>query len=352
MSDTVRIFPHAYLRKLGIDLFTACGSPAEEAAIAADVLVDASLMGLESHGVVRVAQYVNDALEGKVKPGAPVTIVKESPTTAVVDCGFNFGPVSAKRMVDIVCNKSEQNKIAAVVSRNSHHVGRLGAYVQMIAERNLFGLAMANSSKHGHWVVPWGGAEGRLATNPIAYGVPSCGRPLIMDMSTSMISEGKIRVLKDAGKSVPPHCIQDADGNPATDPRAFYGPPHGTIKPFGAELGYKGFGLGLLVEILGGVMAGEATNQDLPYVNGLCLIALDPDAFCGRERFKNLIEDLTAYVTSSRPAPGYDRVVMPGELDFRTYDQRIASGIPVADETWQKLLRAAGRLKVRIEEPP
>jgi uncharacterized oxidoreductase len=314
-----------------------------------DDLVEASLMGLESHGVMRYVQYTEQVLNGKIKPGAPVRIVRETPSTAIVDCGFNFGQVSGRRMVDIVCEKARQTHVACAVSQNSNHVGRLGAYVQKVAERDLFGFATANSSKHGHFVVPWGGREGRLATNPLAYAAPTNGRPVILDMSTSMIAEGKIRVLMYEGKPLPPGSIQDAEGNPTTDPKAFYGPPRGTIRPFGSELGYKGFGLGLLVEILSGILAGMASTVDHPYINGLCLIAIDPAAFCGVARFKELMDDLSAYIATTPPAPGHREVIMPGTLDFRMREKRLAEGIPLADETWRLIVETAARVGVTLD---
>ena len=219
----MKTFPAEDLRALGEELFVACGAPKEEAAIVVNELVEASLMGLESHGVTRYIWYTEEVLNGHIKPGAPIRVLKETPTLAIVDCGYNFGAVGATRMVEIVGDKARQSGIAFVVSQHCHHIGRLGAYVQKAAEQGLFCLATANSSKHGHWVVPWGGCEGRLATNPLAYGVPTSGRPVVMDMSTSMISEGKIRVLMHEGKPVPEGRILDANGKPTTDPRAFYG---------------------------------------------------------------------------------------------------------------------------------
>jgi LDH2 family malate/lactate/ureidoglycolate dehydrogenase len=169
-------------------------------------------------------------------------------------------------------------------------------------------------------------------------------------MSTSMISEGKIRVLLGDGKPMPPGCVRDAAGHPTTDPQAFYGPPRGTIQPLGSELGYKGFGLGLLVEILGGVLAGQASAVDLPYVNGLCLIAINSEAFCGRERFRELLDGLCEYVTSCPPVQEFGEVVMPGTLDFRTRQQRLREGIPVAASTWNGIAAVAERLGVRLNE--
>lgn len=349
----MRVFSAEYLRQVGIRLFVAYGAPSVEAELVSDNLVEASLMGLESHGVTRCIQYAEHITLGKIKPGAAIRVVKETPTTATVDCGFNFGAVAATRMVEIVCAKAKVSHIACVVSENCHHVSRLGRYVQLIAEQDLIGLAWANSSKHGHFVVPFGGREGRLSTNPLAYGVPSAeGRPIILDMSTSMIAEGKIRVLMHEGKDVPPGCVLDSNGNPITDPEAFYGPPKGTILPLGSpRLGYKGYGLGIFVELMAGILAGNATEEDLPYINGLCLIAINPEAFCGLVRYKELVSDLAEYLKSSPVAPGYDEVVVPGEPDFRMYDKRRTEGIPLADETWSQILAAAKQVGLELPEP-
>jgi uncharacterized oxidoreductase len=351
MMAEVLVFAADYLRDLGRRLFAAGGAPADEAAMVADELVEASLMGLDSHGVMRFKQYLDAAAEGSIRPGAPTSILKESPTTALVDCGFNFGPVSAARMTQIAARKAKVSNLACVVSRNSHHVGRLGSYVQKLAAEGLIGLATANSSKHGHFVAPWGGSQGRLATNPLAYAVPTSGDPIVLDMSTSMIAEGKIRVLLASEKSIPPGCVRDAAGNPVTDPKDFYGPPRGTIQPLGGELGYKGFGLGLLVEILGAILAGQDSSLDLPYINGLCLVAIDPEAFCGRDLFRSLADNLCRYVTSCPPAPGFAEVIVPGTLDFRTRRRRLAEGIPLPETTWENIVECAHRLGVSVSPP-
>ena len=338
-------------RALGKQLFMAAGAPELDAVLVTTELVDASLMGLDSHGITRFIHYLDEIRMGRIKPGAPMTIVKETPATAIVDCGMNFGPVSALKMVDIVCTKAEQCQLALVISRHCHHVSRLGAYVQKIAERGLFGFGTANSSKHGHFVVPWGGRDGRLATNPLAYAAPSAGgHPVVLDMATSMISEGKIRVLMHQGNPVPPGSILDGEGRPTSDPKAFYGPPRGTILPLGGELGYKGFGLSLLVELLSSTLAGEPVTDKFTYMNGLALLAINPDAFCGKERFAELVQALSQYVTSSRPAEGSQEVVMPGEYDFRTREKRLREGIGVTDETWRLLIEAADRFGLSIGE--
>ncbi len=338
------------LRQFQVNLFGAHGASLEEASVVADELIESSLLGFDSHGVMRSVQYANELRNGTIKPGAPIHIIKETAIAATVDCGWNFGAVAAMRMVEIVCEKVNLGGIACVVSQNCQHVGRLGAWVTKIAARNMFGLAVVTNTRRGHQVVPWGGKEARLGTNPIAYAAPTDGLPIVMDMATCMIPEGKIRVLMHAGKSVPPSHILDAVGNATTDPRVFYGPPRGTILPFGGSYGHKGFGLGLLVEILGGALAGDASSEIQQHQNGLCLIAIDPDVFCGRERFIELMHDLGDYVTSAQPADGFDEVLMPGAPDFRLREKRLQEGIPLPDETWRQMREAAAQVGLTVPQ--
>lgn len=343
-------FTAAFLLQTCTDLFAALGAPRDEARLAAEELVESSLMGYDSHGVMRAAQYARELTEGRIKPGAPVTIARETPTTAVVDCGFTFGAVAAARMAEIACDKASHLGVACVVSRDCQHVGRLGAWVQRIAARGLIGLAFVTNTRGGHSVAPWGGREGRLGTNPLAWAAPvRHGPPILLDMATCMMPEGKIRVSLHAGKPLPPGHVLDAAGNPTTDPAAFYGPPRGAILPFGGQYGYKGFGLGLLVEVLGGTLAGYAMSAALAHQNGLCLIAISPAAFCGEDEFAALIDDMRAYVTDVPTLPGVDAVQLPGAPDFRIREQRLRDGIALPDETWRQIVEAAERAGLRLD---
>lgn len=337
-------FAPDYLLDVCARLFTAYGASEADARVAAEELVESSLLGFDSHGVMRASEYADDLRAGRIRPGAPIRIVKQTPTTAIVDCGFNFGAVGARAMVEIVSEQA-RGGVACVVSQNCHHVGRLGAWAQGIAERGLIGLAFVNNVRNWHSVAPWGGREGRLGTNPLAWAVPvaeGC-TPIVMDMATCMMPEGKIRVHLHAGKPLPEGIIVDAQGRPSTDPQAFYGPPPGAILPFGGQYGYKGFGLALLVELLGGVLAGYATSQNQRHDNGLCLIAIDPEAFCGAQTFKALVEDMRAYVVNTPPMAGFDEVVLPGTIDFRIRERRLREGIPLAEESWRLIKEAAAQ---------
>jgi uncharacterized oxidoreductase len=344
-------FTPEYLRKVATDIFIGCGSPPNEAAIVADDLVESNLLGYDSHGIIRCETYVEFVVSKRVVPGAPMRIEKETPVTAIVDCGLNFGQVSATLMADIACEKAAKSGMAYIVCKNGCHVGRMGSYVQRVAERGMLGIATSNNRKIGHVVAPWGGREGRLGTNPFAYAAPTKGWPVVLDMSTCMIAEGKVYLAKQEGKSVPPGCIQDADGKPTNDPNVFYGPPRGTVLPLGApQFGYKGFGLSMMVEIMGGIMAGQDATENQPGFNGFSIIAIDPEFYCGRDTFSELVNRLCEYQMSSAPAPGFKEVVVPGVYDFRTKEKRLAEGLFVDDQVWKMVVNSAKQVGVTIEE--
>jgi hydroxycarboxylate dehydrogenase B len=203
-------------------------------------------------------------------------------------------------------------------------------------------------------VVPWGGREGRLGTNPIAFAAPTKGWPVVLDMSTCMIPEGRIRVALYQGAQLPENCIQDPDGNPITDPARFYSQdssniPLGTILPFGApRFGYKGYGLAMMIEIMGAIMSGEDATVDHNRSNGISLIVIDPDHFCGVDLFRELVDRFCAYQMSSKPAPGFREVVVPGVYDFRAREKRLAEGIPIEDGVWKEVVEAATEIGVCV----
>jgi LDH2 family malate/lactate/ureidoglycolate dehydrogenase len=325
-------------------LFRAAGAPADEAALTADHLVTSSLMGCDSHGIMRVPEYLTQVVEGTIVPGAPVVIDRRSGATALVDCGRNFGPVGATRAMEVAIAIAGESGVACVTTHRCNHVARLGAYVEQAAECGLIAIATCNSPVAGHFVIPWGGKQGRLATNPIAYGVPTGGDPILADFATSVAPEGKVRWYRNAGLPLPPGWIQDADGRPSTDPAAFYGSPRGGLLPLGGPVGYKGFALGLLVEILGSALAGVGSADPSIVGNGVCFIAIDPTRFVPLDRFRSLMDDLSAYIKSSPAAEGAGEVLMPGEREFRTRRARLEEGIPVDETTWDALRGHAARL--------
>ncbi len=340
------------LRELSQRLLESAGVPSAEAAVVTDELVTTSMMGLDSHGIIRLAQYIRQLREGMIKPGRPPRIVRESPTTLVVDAQWNFGMVAARFMTDAVAERTQTRQLACAVSLHAHHVGRLGSFVERLARNGLFGIAAANASRQGHYVAPWGGTEGRLGTNPFAYGCPNGDTPLVFDMSTCMIAEGSIRAARHRGDDLPGGCILDTEGRPSVNPEDFYRDGGGTILPFGGAWGYKGFGLGLLVELLGSTLAGVGLTPDNApdeYINGFFILAINPEATCGKTLFAQRVAELCAYLKETPAADGFDDIILPGERDRRTAQRRCREGVPLPDGTWNELSAAAASLGLDLE---
>jgi len=332
------------LQGIARDIFVAAGVPPEEARIVADALVASNLAGHDSHGVIRVPQYLQLLRDGLIQPGQPTEIVRETPTTAVIDGHWNFGQVAARRATEIALAKAEAQGLGAVALHHANHVGRVGDYVLMAAERGFLGLAAVNNHGAAPHVAPFGGTAGRLSTNPIAFAAPtSSGPPFVLDMTTSIVAEGKIRVLRNQGKPIPEGWVLDGHGQPTTDPHAFYGPPKGALLPFGGKLGHKGFGLSLMVELLAGALSGAGCSR--PGVtrlgNALFLLALKVESFLPLAEFERHLEALRTHVKDTPTQPGFDEILVPGEPEARTEARRRAEGIPLDDETWRQVLEAA-----------
>jgi len=343
------LIPSEELLSFTTRVFAACGAPHEQAAIIADHLVTANLLGFDSHGVVRIPMYLGWVREGTLQPGAPMEIKHDRGTTAILDCGWNFGQVGGLRATELAIEKSQKHGIAVVATNRCGHSGRLGTYTQLVAERGHIGLAFCNSWKGGHFVPPWGGTKGRLATNPLSYAVPCDGQdPIIADFSTAETAEGVLRIYRNQGKPLPPGWILDADGKPSQDPMDFYGPPQGAILPFGGEKGYRGFALGLLVEVMAGVLTGNnrLAKQD---GNGLCLIVINVSSFQSASDFGDLMTSTQEYIKSSPPRNGCE-VLLPGEPDRRIQEKRRREGIPIDENSWHSILDAAAQVGV-VETP-
>jgi hydroxycarboxylate dehydrogenase B len=343
-----RCYAAKSVERLGIALFTAAGANEHAAQAAVFALVTSSLMGHDSHGVLRIPEYLGFVADGSLLPNAEPAVERTGPTTAVVDCGGGFGAVGAERAMRVAIDLAREQRTACVITRRCNHVGRLGTWVELAAGEGLIAVATCNSPAHGHFVLPWGGRDGRLATNPIAYAVPTGGDPVVADFSTSVAPEGKVRYYRNEGRALPDGWILDAEGKPTNDANAFYGPPRGGILPLGGNAGHKGFALGLLVEVLGSALAGIHCTDPATIGNGVCFIAIDPSAFCPLPEFRRLMDETVAYMKSSRPAPGFTEVLVPGELEFRTLRQRQQTGIPIDAATLAAMQQHGERLAVDI----
>jgi hydroxycarboxylate dehydrogenase B len=340
----------AKLQEIGTALFDAAGSPHAESAWVVETLVRANLTGHDSHGVVRFTQYINHVLNGEVKPGAAITVERETPTTAVLDGHLGWGQVVARRGMELAIQKAKAGGVGIVVIQNCPHAGRMGEYATMPAEQQLIGYVVANSHGGGQAVAPWGGIDRRFTPNPLAFAAPSGEAwPVLIDITASTVPEGKVRVARHRGQSLPSDSIIDSDGNPSTDPAVFYGPPPGALLPLGGVVGHKGYGLLVMTELLGGILSGAGFSGELIRTkgNGLFMQAIDINAFTDLETFLRRVQELIAHVKSSRRRPGVDEILFPGEPEYRTAQRRSREGIQVEDSIWQEIQALMDQLHVK-----
>jgi uncharacterized oxidoreductase len=328
----------AALTAFGRALLEAAGATPDNARTAIDHLVEAERMGLRSHGILRIPQYLHEIEIGEIVPGAVPTTTRTAPGRALVDGRRGFGMVVGHAMAEEAVRLASENGIGFVAGRHMGHTGRIGAYPTAMAKSGCLGIAVCSGPPSGHWVAPFGGLDGRLSTNPIAYAWPvEGGAPVVADFSTSVVPEGVVRSLKNRGLQAPQGALRDAAGRPATDPAALYGPPGGAIQPLGGEAGYRGTALGLLVEALAALLSGDSVDDHAREGSDLAMIAIRvDDAFAARAAI------LSAHVKSSRPLDPSRPVLMPGEREQRHEEESRAGTILVDGPTWAAMVARAG----------
>jgi len=327
------------------------GATADEAKCVAASLVGSNLRGYDSHGVMRVPFYVDMLKDGTVVSGAELTVLKESDTHLVTDANWGIGQVQANRLLDQLTNKTTKTGMAIGTMIHCGHSGRLGGYCETSAARDLVSIVMVNSHGAAVRMAPPGGKAPRLSTNPLAIGVPKGDEPLVLDFSTSATAEGKVRVKKIAGEKAPDGWLINSEGKPTNDPNDLYADPPGAILPMGGPQAYKGFGLGLMIEILTGALSGGVTAREKPYPkkgNCVFMMLLDPEKFGGSAHFAGEVDQLAAYIRSCPRIDGVEEILLPGDPELRIKAARQAAGISLDDENWSQLTKLAERLGVSI----
>ena len=336
------------LEQLNADIFRAIGVPADGATWMGTLLVRANLRGHDSHGMIRVPQYVAAWKKGDADPKAEPVVVQEGPATAIVDGKRGFGQIVARRGMEVALEKAKAVGIAGVGVQNCNHIGRLADYTEMALEREMLALMFVNAGGAGQRMAPWGGREPRLSTNPLAFACPvGSGAPISFDVATTVAAEGKVRVKRNRKEPLPPGWVIDAEGNPTTDANAIYREPQGSILPVG---GHKGYSLALMIDVLGGILSrtGYSRENPGPVMNGIFMVVVDIARFLPPAVFKTEVDDLIRYVKSSSPVPGGKGVMIPGEPEAITEAERRRTGIFVEDETWGQIVKAATELKVAV----
>jgi uncharacterized oxidoreductase len=337
------------LEALATRAFEAVGSPPDEARMVAAHLVLANLVGHDSHGVIRLRDYVPWAQKGMVVPGARATVVHETPLALTVDGGLGFGQAIGETALALAIQKARASGLALLGIRNTGHLGRIGHWAERAAAAGLVSLHFVNTSGYGVLVAPYGSHEARLSANPIAAGVPvDGGDPVILDISTASIAEGKIKVARNAGKPLPEGCVVDAEGRPTQDANAFYGPPRGAILPFG---GHKGYGLSVLVELLAGALTGggcTAPGSEHAKVlrNNMASLLIDPAALGAGPGFAAEVRHFIDWIAAAPPMEPGTPVQLPGEPERRSRQDRLAHGIPLDGTTLQEILAVASSVGV------
>ncbi len=336
------------LESLAGEIFQAITVPPAGAAWMAKLLVRANLRGHDSHGVIRVPQYVASWRKGESDPQAEPAVVQEGPATALVDGKKGFGQIVARRGMEIAMEKAAAIGVASIGVYNSNHIGRLADYTEMALERDMLAMLFVNAGGAGQRMAPWGGRAPRLSTNPLAFACPTGGSvPISFDVATTVAAEGKVRVKRNRKEQTPPGWLIDSDGKPTTDPNALYGKPEGSILPVG---GHKGYSLALMVEVLGGIVAraGHSRENPGPVLNGIFMVVVDIARFVSPKSFRNEVDDLIRYLRTSPPVPGGGGILYPGEPEARTEAERRQKGIFVEDETWRQIEQVARDLAVSL----
>jgi uncharacterized oxidoreductase len=331
----------------------AAGVPASEARVVASSLVGANLRGHESHGVLRLPQYIGLLERGEIRTGVALEIEHETPAALVCDGQWGLGQVQAHRLLDLVTAKARALGVAAGAARNCGHIGRVGEYAERAAESGLMLMATVNNCGASPRVAPPGGIEPRLATNPFCAAVPTANpdEPLVVDFATSVVAEGKVRSHYISGRRVPEGWLLDHLGEPTTDPGVLYQTPPGTILPLGADQSYKGFGLALILELWAGGLSGGRCSQPTgvtPAGNNVVFVVLDPSCFAGREPLLGQASRLVKFIRATPMRRNVDAIMLPGDPERRALRDRSTNGIPLEDSHWSMLAELAERLHVAI----
>jgi hydroxycarboxylate dehydrogenase B len=340
----VPTFPADVLISFAESLFVAGGVPESEANRVARSLVDANLCGHDSHGIIRVPQYMEAIRGGRLKPGAPFIVVKETAAVLVADGGMGMGHVQAHRLLDRLIPRAEGLGLAAGTLKHCGHIGRLGEYAEAAAARRMALIASVNNHGYGRAVAPPGGIEGRLATNPLCLGVPTDGDPIILDIGTSVVAEGKVRVLFNKGQKAPDGWLLDNQGKPTNDPSVLYKEPPGTILPLGGAQAYKGFGISLLLDMFtGGLSGAPCSTPGAPNLtaNAVLFIVLDVNQFAGGAHFLREVTSLAANIRACPKANPDHEITLPGDPERREKAQRLREGISLDERTWGQLVGLA-----------
>ena len=342
MLETDQRFPAASLTRFAGRFLRALGCSPAIAAEVAEHLVDADLCGVYSHGTFRLAQYAEDARAGRFEPaGEPEVTAAEGGAPLVLGHG-GFGIPAVRLAAREAVRIAQESGTGTVGVAGIHHTGRLGAFAETAARQGCLAIMFGGGARHD-WpqVAPFGGAEGRLPTNPYAFAIPGGERgPVVLDFATAAGAGGKIYAARAAGRALPEGLCIDAAGHPTTDPEDYF--TGGALLPMA---GPKGYGMALVAELLGEAVFGDMMDG----LNWIC-VCIDLKRFRAPARYKAAAEECLASLRTCPPAPGFDRVEVPGEREEALREDRRRTGIPLSAGAVAELKDAAAALGVGAGE--
>lgn len=337
------------LRGVCQQLLERVGVPADQAALVARVIVRADLRGIGSHGVLRLPAYIHKVQRGLMEAHTRVTLVRERGATALLDGGGGFGQVAGVRGMDEAIQRAEEYGAGSVGVRNANHFGIAAYYAMMALEKGRIGVVVSNAAPS---MAPWGGIEPLLGSNPVCVAIPTGEEVVIvLDMASSNVARGKIRLAARQGQKIPLGWALDAKGRPTDDPQAAL---EGTLLPIG---GPKGYGIALVNDALAGVLTGSPFGPAIPSLHdpdrrsavGFFFQALDIEAFAERAEFEAKMQQMLATIRESARAEGVERIYIPGEIEWEKEREREAHGVPVSEAVLSQLRGLAAELGVTID---
>jgi LDH2 family malate/lactate/ureidoglycolate dehydrogenase len=342
-----KIISFGILEKFIKDVLVKAGIPENDSVIVADVLIQADKFGFDSHGVNRLKHiYLDRIRQGILNPVTAFEIVREGPTTAVVDGHNGMGQVIASRSMQMAIDKARKYGMGMVAVRNSTHYGFAGYYPLMAVRENMIGITGTNARPA---IAPTFGVENMLGTNPLTFGIPSDEEfPFLLDCATSIIQRGKVELYAREGKEMPPGWVIDESGESKTNSKEVLKDliaGSASLAPLGGigevTAGYKGYGYATVVEILSAalqqgsfmkMLTGFSDGKPVPYPLGHFFIAIDINAFTEADSFKKTTGDILRELRASKRMPGQERIFTAGEKEYENWKKRKDSGVTFSDQ--------------------
>ena len=353
--ETRPYVPWKLMNDFMIDVFKAYGVPEEDAKICADVLLESDRRGIESHGCNRFKPiYIDRIVKGTLLPKTELEIVKETPTTIVMDAHDGMGMVAAHAMMEKLIQKAKECGMAGGAIRNSTHYGIAGYWTDMAAKQGLIAVTGTNARPS---IAPTFGVENMLGTNPLTFSLPTDEEfPFCLDCATSIVQRGKIEFYARSGKDTPEGMVVTHDGKPITDSKAILkmlNEGSAALAPLGGGpgdemCGYKGYGYATVVEILSSALAGGEFMKALSGISpegkaqmyhlGHFFFVVDPEAFMGLDVFKKTAGEICRQLRASTKAPGYERIYTTREKEYLVSLERKDKGVPVNEAVQKELI--------------